>query len=160
MAHIVRSNLTTRPVGSSSRKTPREANKNLAEQSLVLQQYVVLRDVRVSDRCVGLRIQPRCANAAAAPLRSQTTARCRSMWTRTSRPTRPAHPAFVCRGYLLFESTHTAAAVAAAAAARSSCWARILGWGKKRADASARLFTARLLQSPSAQAWMLESRAE
>ena len=27
-----------------------------------------------SDRCVGMRIQPRCANAVAAPHRSQTTA--------------------------------------------------------------------------------------
>ena len=31
-----------------------------------------------SDRCVGLRIQPRCANAVAAPHRSQATASCRS----------------------------------------------------------------------------------
>ena len=35
-----------------------------------------------SDRCVGLRIQPRCANAVAAPHRSQTTASC---WSRRPR---------------------------------------------------------------------------
>ena len=36
-----------------------------------------------SDRCVGLRIQPRRANAVAAPHRSQTTASCRSTRVRT-----------------------------------------------------------------------------
>ena len=36
-----------------------------------------------SDRCVGLRIQPRCANAVAAPHRNQTTASCRSTRART-----------------------------------------------------------------------------
>ena len=36
-----------------------------------------------SDRCVGLRIQPRCANAVATPHRNQTTASCRSARART-----------------------------------------------------------------------------
>ena len=35
------------------------------------------------DRCAGLQIQPRCANAVAAPHRSQTTASCRSTRAQT-----------------------------------------------------------------------------
>ena len=62
-----------------------------------------------SDRCVGLRIQPRCANAVVAPHRSQTTVGCRSTRARTQR-TRRARPARVFRGYVSYESAHRAAA--------------------------------------------------
>ena len=63
-----------------------------------------------SDRCVGLRIQPRCANAIAAPHRSQTTASCRSTRARTYGTRRATHPAPVVATY--HGRVHTAAAFA------------------------------------------------
>ena len=65
-----------------------------------------------SDRCVGLRIQPRCANAVAAPHRSQTTGSCRS--TRTQRAS------FVATYHA---RVHTEQQL--------SCWARMLCLKKK-----------------------------
>ena len=90
------------------------SSKNLAEQSrpgTAAARGTHKSTSTSSDRCVGLRIQPRCANTVAAPHRSQTTASCRSTRARTWRTRSAAHPARVFRGYVLCESTHRAAAL-------------------------------------------------
>ena len=63
-----------------------------------------------SDRCVGLRIPPRCANAVAAPLCGQTAAVCRrGLGPRDQEEQRTPHASFVTTYH---SRVHTAAAAA------------------------------------------------
>ena len=72
------SDLTTRHVKLSSTKNGIgiSSSKNVTEQSRVEQLYEVHTDDvhNWNDRCVGLRVQPRCANAVVAALGSHTIA--------------------------------------------------------------------------------------
>ena len=80
---ILAQNPTTRPIRLSNKKMASVFNqeKNLTEQSRPGTTAVRgTHKSTSSDRYVGPRTQPRCANAVAAPRRSQTTASCR--WTR------------------------------------------------------------------------------
>ena len=89
-----------------------------------------------SERCVGL--QPRCANAVATPLRSQTTASCRSTRAQTSRKEeqRIQRASFV--------ATYPTRVHTAAAAVGHRAGLGCLVEKNTTSRASARLFAARL----------------
>ena len=77
-------NLTAPPIRFSNReKGVNQVKLRITEQVGAEPGTAAVRGIHrctCSDRCVGLRIQPRCANSVAAPLHSQMTACCR--WTR------------------------------------------------------------------------------
>ena len=92
-----------------SKKSAFRSSKSLTQQSLgytaAVRGYSSTSSNR--NRCVGLRIQPRCANAVATPLLGQITVVGRRGLGH-KRPRRAAHPARVLRGYLSCESTQQA----------------------------------------------------
>ena len=120
---ILAQNPTTRPIRLSNKKMASVFNqeKNLTEQSRPGTTAVRgTHKSTSSDRCVGLRIQPRYANAVAAPRRSQTTASCRSTRARTHQvENKKSSAPSACLSWLRIIREYTQSS-------RSSCWSRML----------------------------------